>query len=54
MNDHQKQLERFKRAARELGCDESEDRFNEKLKRIAREGGKTKPKSGKRGSEKQD
>ncbi len=30
------QLERFKEAARELGCDESEERFNENLKRIAK------------------
>lgn len=30
------QLDRFKKVARELGCDESEERFNENLKRIAK------------------
>lgn len=30
------QKERFERTARELGCDESEERFNERLKRIAK------------------
>jgi hypothetical protein len=34
------QSDEFERIARELGCDEDEARFNEKLKRIAREGGK--------------
>lgn len=34
------QIEKFKKAARELGADESEERFNERLKRIARKGGK--------------
>ena len=36
------QTDKFKQAARELGCDESEERFNENLKRIA----KAKPKDG--------
>lgn len=36
------QLDRFKEVARDLGCDESEERFNENLKRIA----KAKPKAG--------
>lgn len=40
MNDKKAQKERFERTARELGCDESEERFNENLKRIA----KAKPK----------
>lgn len=31
-----KQYQRFKETARELGCDESEERFNEKLKQIAK------------------
>jgi hypothetical protein len=30
------QSERFKQAARELGCDESEERFNEALKAVAK------------------
>lgn len=34
------QREKFERLARELECDEDEARFNEKLKRIAREGGR--------------
>ena len=36
------QIEKFIETARELGCDESEERFNENLKRIA----KAKPKDG--------
>ena len=31
------QLERFKEAARELGTDDDEERFNEKLKRLAKQ-----------------
>ena len=34
------QAERFRKLAREVGADEDEERFNERLKRIA----KTKPK----------
>jgi hypothetical protein len=34
--DQSAQSERFKQAARELGCDESEERFDEKLKAIAK------------------
>lgn len=30
------QIDRFKEAARELGCDEDEARFDEKLKEIAK------------------
>lgn len=30
------QIEKFKEAARELGVDESEEAFNEKLRRIAK------------------
>ncbi|NNF92470.1 MAG: hypothetical protein HKM96_13860 [Boseongicola sp.] len=30
------QLERFKEAARELGTDDDEERFNEKLRRLAK------------------
>lgn len=36
------QAEEFRRVARELGCDEDEERFNERLKRIARKGKKPK------------
>jgi len=32
----QSQRERFEQAARELGCDESEERFDETLKRVAK------------------
>lgn len=38
-----KQAERFRQIARELECDDDEARFNENLKRIAREGGKKVP-----------
>ena len=41
MPQNKKQIDRFKEVARELGCDESEERFNENLKRIA----KAKPKA---------
>ena len=44
------QLERFKEVARDLGCDESEERFNENLKRIA----KAKPKEGEKGEKPKD
>lgn len=43
------QIEKFKEAAKKLGCDESEDAFDEKLRRIAKkpppkdENTKTKP-----------
>lgn len=30
------QLDRFKKKARELGCDDDEGRFNDRLKKIAR------------------
>ena len=33
-DDKKPQIEQFKKAARELECDEDEDRFNETLKRI--------------------
>lgn len=38
-----KQIERFKQAARELGCDENEAAFEDKLRRIAKP--KRKPKA---------
>ena len=31
------QLDRFKKAARELGTDDDEERFNEKLKKLAKQ-----------------
>lgn len=40
------QLDRFKEAAREIGTDDDEDRFNEKLKRLV----KDKPKDDKDGA----
>ena len=36
--DKPSQLERFKEAARQLGCDEDEAAFDEKLKVIAKSG----------------
>ena len=33
-DDKKPQIEQFKKAARELECDEDEDRFNATLKRI--------------------
>lgn len=45
--DDEEQAERFKRTARELGADESEERFNERLKRIA----KVKPKARRKGKQ---
>jgi hypothetical protein len=44
------QSERFKQAARELGCDESEERFDKALKAVAKhkpkvEAGTKKPRS---------
>lgn len=42
MTEDKDQKERFERTARELGCDESEERFNEKLKRVVK--AKRKPK----------
>ena len=41
MTDDKQQLDRFKEAARKLGCDEDEKAFDEKLKGIA----KRKPKN---------
>lgn len=46
----QSQIERFKEAARQLGCDEDEAAFDEKLKVIARQ----KPKMGEPGDMKRD
>jgi hypothetical protein len=35
--DHNKaQVEAFRKAARELGCDESEERFQEALRKVAK------------------
>jgi hypothetical protein len=39
------QVRAFRKAARELGCDESEDRFKEALQRIAKQ--KPRPQKGK-------
>lgn len=36
MQNRKEQIERFKEAARELGTDDDEERFNEKLKRLAK------------------
>jgi hypothetical protein len=33
----QRQLDRFKEAAREIGTDDDEERFNEKLKKLVRD-----------------
>lgn len=35
MNDQQNQREKFERAARDLGCDEDETRWDGRLKKIA-------------------
>lgn len=32
-----KQLERFKEAAREIGTDDDEERFNERLRKLAKQ-----------------
>lgn len=37
MAESKSQLERFKEAARELGADDDEERFNEKLKKLAKQ-----------------
>lgn len=36
MNKGKTQLDRFKEAARELEADDDEDRFNERLKKLAK------------------
>ncbi|GGH41529.1 hypothetical protein [Cribrihabitans marinus] len=46
-NDEKSQLERFKEAARELGTDDDEDRFNKKLKKLV----KDKPKGKEKGKD---
>lgn len=38
-NSHNGQIDKFKEAAKEHGCDESEKAFDEKLKKVAK--GKT-------------
>jgi hypothetical protein len=38
------QIEKFREAAKEAGTDESEQRFNERLKELARQNPETKPK----------
>ncbi|WP_170167165.1 hypothetical protein [Paracoccus methylarcula] len=35
MEKEKSQIERFKEAARELGADDDEERFNERLKKLA-------------------
>ena len=42
MNKTKSQRERFEETAREQGCDEDEDRFNETLKRIVKGSGSVK------------
>ncbi len=42
MSNEKTQLDRFKEAARELGADDDEGRFNEKLKKMARSRAKNK------------
>lgn len=37
MNSAKTQSDRFKEAARELGTDDDEDRFNEKLRRLVKQ-----------------
>jgi hypothetical protein len=39
------QSERFKQAARELGCDDSEERFGEIVTKLAKAGPQHKPKA---------
>ena len=39
----QSQSERFKQAARELGCDDSEERFGELVQKLAKAGPQHKP-----------
>ncbi len=36
-SEQKSQLERFKEAARELGADDDEARFNERLKKLAKQ-----------------
>lgn len=40
----QTQVDKFKQAARDLGCDESEEAFDEKLRAIAKQKPKEPPK----------
>lgn len=37
MTNDKSQLERFREAARELGADDDEERFNEKLRKLAKQ-----------------
>lgn len=37
MTNEKSQLDRFKEAARELGADDDEERFNEKLRKLAKQ-----------------
>ena len=37
MDTDKAQLDRFKEAARELGTDDNEERFNEKLRKLAKQ-----------------
>ena len=41
--DSKEQADKFRNAARELGCDEDEARFDERLKQIARQKPKDDP-----------
>lgn len=49
MEQEKSQLDRFKEAARELGADDDEERFNERLKKLAQK--KPEPKDDKKSSD---
>jgi hypothetical protein len=40
INKHNAQHDKFKEAAKELGCDEDEARFDDTVKKLAKSGGK--------------
>jgi hypothetical protein len=41
--ENKPQLDKFKEAAKDLGCDESEERFDANVKKLAKAGGDKKP-----------
>ena len=41
--DRKKQSDKFKKTARDLECDESEERFDEALRRLGKKSKKAKP-----------
>lgn len=45
MQDNQRQTDKFKDAARELDCDEDERRWDETLKKIAKQNPASEPKN---------